>query len=85
MRQLFNIMIGWWQFLFKNPFNQELVDLRVKTCGLCPHSKKVKFPARNEKGQFEWRKGLKCTVCKCPVEVKAGVEGEKCPIGRWPR
>lgn len=82
---MINIFKGWFSWIFEKPFNQKVVDARVKACELCPHSKPVKYPARNDEGKFVWAKGLKCSICKCPCEPKARVKNEKCPVGRWPQ
>jgi hypothetical protein len=65
--------------------NKELAKKRVEICIECPHAKEqwlkkfIDGMLQNDvKGS-----GIGCGKCGCPVNEKALVIEEKCPIGRW--
>lgn len=34
--------------------------------------------------ECEDRKGVVCSICWCPLQAKARVFDEECPLGKWP-
>lgn len=65
--------------------NKVLAESRVKICVECPHAKEMwlkKFIdgvlKRDELGS-----GIGCELCGCPVNEKALVIDESCPIKKW--
>ena len=48
----------------------EFADDRVRVCQQCEYN-------------YWLGRGLFCSICKCFVPMKARVEDEECPRGRW--
>lgn len=64
---------------------KSLALARVKICVACPHAKEMWLKTfidgvlqRDELGS-----GIGCSICGCPVNEKALVKDEKCPIDKW--
>lgn len=68
-----------------SPENKELAKARVAICVDCPHAKEMwlKKIIDGVLKNDEQGSGIGCGKCGCPVNEKALVSGEKCPIGKW--
>lgn len=88
MSVLKNIAEGWGKslgVLKVSEENKKLALDRVNICVECPYSEEMwlkKFfdgvLKRDELGS-----GIGCTKCGCPINEKALVIEEKCPISKW--
>jgi hypothetical protein len=63
-----NITRGWVAVATGKKY--EFTDDRIEICKKC------------EKG-FWISKFVICSICKCPIEAKARVKDEKCPLDKW--
>lgn len=88
MVNLKNIYAGWTKALGLvevSQENKELAKARVAICVDCPHAKEMwlkKFVDDVLKND-EIGSGIGCSKCGCPVNAKALVIEEKCPINKW--
>jgi hypothetical protein len=83
-----NIAEGWAKSLGFTKVTEEnkiLAIKRINICVACPHAKEMWLKQfidgilqRDEIGS-----GIGCDLCGCPVNEKALVQAEKCPIDKW--
>lgn len=88
MVDLSHIYEGWKKHLLPSTASEEDKARalgRVKICIGCPHAEESwlskivdGFLQRDELGS-----GIGCGICKCPVNQKALVQDEQCPIKKW--
>ena len=88
MSTIKNIYEGWTKCLGLSKVSEEnksLAKARVQICVECVHAKEMwlkKFIddvlQRDVLGS-----GIGCELCGCPVNEKALVTGETCPINKW--
>jgi len=52
--------------------DQEKYNSRIKICNSCPEQKFNKVLLKRQ-----------CSLCKCFTDLKAKIEREKCPKGKW--
>ena len=65
--------------------NKELAKKRVAICVECPFSEEM-WLKKFIDGMLQndtLGSGIGCGKCGCPVNEKALVVSEKCPVGRW--
>lgn len=88
MSALKNIFTGWTKklHLVETTQGEKRMALeRVKICVDCPHAKEqwatkiIDGVLKND----ELGSGIGCGLCGCPVQAKALVENEKCPLDKW--
>lgn len=83
-----NIYEGWTKSLGLANVSQENKDLaksRVEICVVCPEAKEqwLKKFIDGALQRDELGSGIGCGVCGCPVNEKALVIGESCPLKKW--
>lgn len=83
-----NIYEGWTKSLGLANVSQENKDLaksRVEICVECPeaHEQWLKKFIDGVFKKDELGSGIGCGVCGCPVNEKALVIGESCPLNKW--
>ena len=55
---------------------------RMKICATCDEAKESKFLMLLKDEGHEMA-SIYCRLCKCPVNEKSLVAGEKCPLKKW--
>jgi hypothetical protein len=88
MSNLKNIAEGWSKSLGLvevSDENKELARKRVAICVECPHAKEhwLKKFIDDVLQNDILGSGIGCKKCGCPINEKALVIDEKCPIGKW--
>lgn len=83
-----NIFEGWSKSLGLAEVTEEnkvIAINRVKICVHCPHAKEqwLKKFIDGMLQRDELGSGIGCGLCGCPVNEKALVIGESCPINKW--
>lgn len=88
MDRLKHIYEGWTKslgFAEVSEQNRVLAETRVKICVACPHAKEqwLKKFIDNILQKDVLGSGIGCDLCGCPVNEKALVIDEECPIKKW--
>ena len=68
MSKLIEIIIGWKNFISKDPFIEKIAEKRMEICMKCPELDKEKY---------------KCLKCGCYMVVKTRSPKSKCPLDKW--
>lgn len=88
MGNLKNIFEGWSKALGLREVSEadkELARARVKICVDCEHAHEhwLKKIIKGELQVDEAGSGIGCKLCGCPVNEKALVPQESCPVDKW--
>lgn len=71
LRQIKNIVLGWFMFLLK--FKKTEAAKRLDICHGCIYGAKNKIE--------QWDNS--CKICGCFMPAKVLVDNESCPDGKW--
>lgn len=88
MSTIKNIYEGWTKSLGLAEVDEEnksLAKARVQICVECPNAKEqwLKKFIDGVLQRDELGSGIGCSKCGCPINEKALVIGETCPINKW--
>lgn len=82
LRNLPNIVNGWWNYCFPKKDIESLAAERAEHCKGCVYNVEVQFPKVADE-KFPWLEGRQCGICGCPLPPKVRSRDEKCPIKKW--
>lgn len=83
MGQIFNILNGWWNVIFKSVKIELIAIRRAKHCNDCEHKVFSKTINAFVKDELIEVSGFICGQCSCPLSAKTRSKNEQCPIGKW--
>ena len=77
-----NIYDGWKAYAVSDPVTKRIANERATECAKCPKAVKGTFEILLPDSVKEI-KGLKCSLCSCPLSTATRSKEYNCPLGKW--
>ena len=82
MKQLSQIISGWWKHFFPSPVILRLSEERLSFCNSCRYNSKWGEDTLQKK-KWKWRWDEHCVICGCTLKAKTKCPSCECPDGKW--
>jgi Zn ribbon nucleic-acid-binding protein len=82
LNKLNNIVRGWAGYVWETPEVKALAEKRAVACADCPNAE-WGLIAQLLEDDVTTIKGLKCSMCDCPLSTKLRSKEEVCPLAKW--
>jgi hypothetical protein len=77
------IVEGWRNYIFEDPKVEEIAKKRAAACSICPHAVMGSWNQKMPDKTIQVIKGMKCSLCGCPLSAKCRSLDSECPILKW--